>query len=192
MIITLKDGSEKEYASPMSVIDIASDISEGLARAACAGEIDGKVVDLRTVVDGDCQLNILTANDKQGVQVVRHTASHVLAEAVKRLYPDAKLAIGPSIDTGFYYDFEHDPFSREDLDRLEAEMKKIIKEGHEITRFTLPKEEAIRFMQEKDEPFKVELIEELPEDAVISFYDQGGFVDLCAGPHLMSTKGIKA
>ena len=110
MIITLKDGSEKEYASPMSVIDIASDISEGLARAACAGEINGKAVDLRTVVDGDCQLNILTANDKQGVQVVRHTASHVLAEAVKRLYPDAKLAIGPSIDTGFYYDFEHAPF----------------------------------------------------------------------------------
>lgn len=121
MIITLKDGSEKEYASPMSVIDIASDISEGLARAACAGEINGKAVDLRTVVDGDCQLNILTANDKQGVQVVRHTASHVLAEAVKRLYPDAKLAIGPSIDTGFYYDFEHAPFSREDLDQLEAD-----------------------------------------------------------------------
>ena len=192
MIITLKDGSEKEYASPMSVIDIASDISEGLARAACAGEIDGKVVDLRTVVDGDCQLNILTANDKQGVQVVRHTASHVLAEAVKRLYPDAKLAIGPSIDTGFYYDFEHDPFSREDLDRLEAEMKKIIKEGKKLEKFTLPREEAMKFMEEKGEPYKVELIRGLPEDAVISFYQQGDFVDLCAGPHLMSTKGIKA
>ncbi len=192
MIITLKDGSEKEYASPMSVIDIASDISEGLARAACAGEIDGKVVDLRTVVDGDCQLNILTANDKQGVQVVRHTASHVLAEAVKRLYPDAKLAIGPSIDTGFYYDFEHDPFSREDLDRLEAEMKKIIKEGKKLEKFTLPREEAMKFMEEKGEPYKVELIRDLPEDAVISFYQQGDFVDLCAGPHLMSTKGIKA
>ena len=192
MIITLKDGSEKEYASPMSVIDIASDISEGLARAACAGEIDGKVVDLRTVVDGDCQLNILTANDKQGVQVVRHTASHVLAEAVKRLYPDAKLAIGPSIDTGFYYDFEHDPFSREDLDRLEAEMKKIIKEGKKLEKFTLPREEAMKFMEEKGEPYKVELIRDLPEDAVISFYQQGDFVDLCAGSHLMSTKGIKA
>ena len=165
MIITLKDGSEKEYASPMSVIDIASDISEGLARAACAGEINGKAVDLRTVVDGDCQLNILTANDKQGVQVVRHTASHVLAEAVKRLYPDAKLAIGPSIDTGFYYDFEHAPFSREDLDQLEAEMKKIIKEGKKLEKFTLPREEAMKFMEEKGEPYKVELIRDLPEDA---------------------------
>lgn len=192
MVITLKDGSKKEYASPMSVIDIASDISEGLARAACAGEIDGKEADLRTMVDGDCQLNILTANDKQGLQVVRHTASHVLAEAVKRLYPDAKLAIGPSIDTGFYYDFEHAPFSREDLDQLEAEMKKIIKEGKKLEKFTLPREEAMKFMEEKGEPYKVELIRDLPEDAVISFYQQGDFVDLCAGPHLMSTKGIKA
>lgn len=192
MVITLKDGSKKEYASPMSVIDIASDISEGLARAACAGEIDGKEADLRTMVDGDCQLNILTANDKQGLQVVRHTASHVLAEAVKRLYPDAKLAIGPSIDTGFYYDFEHAPFSREDLDQLEAEMKKIIKEGKKLEKFTLPREEAMKFMEEKGEPYKVELIRDLPEDAVISFYQQGDFTDLCAGPHLMSTKGIKA
>ena len=132
MVIILKDGSKKEYAAPMRVIDIASDISEGLARAACAGEIDGKEADLRTMVESDCQLNILTANDKQGLQVVRHTASHVLAEAVKRLYPDAKLAIGPSIDTGFYYDFEHVPFSREDLDQLEGEMKKIIKEGKRL------------------------------------------------------------
>lgn len=192
MVITLKDGSKKEYASPMSVIDIASDISEGLARVACAGEIDGKEADLRTMVDGDCQLNILTANDKQGLQVVRHTASHVLAEAVKRLYPDAKLAIGPSIDTGFYYDFEHAPFSREDLDQLEAEMKKIIKEGKKLEKFTLPREEAMKFMEEKGEPYKVELIRDLPEDAVISFYQQGDFTDLCAGPHLMSTKGIKA
>lgn len=192
MIVTLKDGSKKEYAQPMSVIDIASDISEGLARMACAGEIDGKVADLRTIVDGDCNLSILTANDKQGLQVVRHTASHVLAEAVKRLYPDAKLAIGPSIDTGFYYDFEHAPFSREDLDQLEAEMKKIIKEGKKLERFTMPREEAMKFMEEKGEPYKVELIRDLPEDAVISFYSQGDFVDLCAGPHLMSTKGIKA
>ena len=192
MVITLKDGSSKEYAAPMSVIDIASDISEGLARAACAGEIDGKEVDLRTLVDKDCRLNILTAGDKAGLQVVRHTASHVLAEAVKRLYPDAKLAIGPSIDTGFYYDFEHAPFSREDLDKLEAEMKKIIKEGNKLERFTLPREEAFQFMEEKGEPYKVELIRDLPEDAVISFYRQGEFTDLCAGPHLMSTKGIKA
>ncbi|MGN0329697.1 MAG: threonine--tRNA ligase [Kineothrix sp.] len=192
MKITLKDGSCKEYAAPMSIIDIAADISEGLARAACAGEVDGRVADLRAVVEQDCSLNILTANDKEGLRVVRHTASHVLAEAVKRLYPDARLAIGPSIDTGFYYDFEHEPFSREDLDRLEAEMKKIIKEGRRLERFTLPREEAIRYMEERGECYKVELIRDLPEDAEISFYRQGDFVDLCAGPHLMSTKGIKA
>ncbi len=192
MKITLKDGSCKEYAAPMSIIDIAADISEGLARAACAGEVDGRVADLRTVVEQDCRLNILTANDKEGLRVVRHTASHVLAEAVKRLYPDARLAIGPSIDTGFYYDFEHEPFSREDLDRLEAEMKKIIKEGRRLERFTLPREEAIRYMEERGECYKVELIRDLPEDAEISFYRQGDFVDLCAGPHLISTKGIKA
>ena len=193
MIITLKDGSKKEYQQPMSVYDIAGDISEGLARMACAGEIDGKVVDLRTIVEKDCELNILTANDEAGLAALRHTTSHVLAEAVKRLYPNAKLAIGPSIDTGFYYDFECEPFSREDLDKLEAEMKKIIKEGAKLERFTLPRDEAIAFMKEKNEPYKVELIQDLPEDAEISFYSQGeGFTDLCAGPHLMSTKGIKA
>ena len=192
MKITLKDGSSKEYAQPMSVYDIAADISEGLARAACAGEIDGKVEDLRTIIDKDCSLNILTANDEAGLRVIRHTASHVMAEAVKRLFPNAKVTIGPAIDEGFYYDFDAEPFSREDLDRLEAEMKKIIKEGHKIERFTMPREEAVRFMEEKGEPYKVELIRDLPEDAEISFYDQGGFVDLCAGPHLMSTKPIKA
>ena len=192
MKITLKDGSMKEYEAGVKVIDIAKDLSEGLARAACAGEIDGEVVDLRTPVEKDCELNILTANDKEGLRVVRHTASHVMAEAVKRVFPEAKLAIGPSIDTGYYYDFEHAPFSREDLDKIEAEMKKIIKEGHELKRFTMPRAEAIRFMEEKGEPYKVELIQDLPEDAEISFYDQGGFVDLCAGPHLMNTKGIKA
>lgn len=192
MKITLKDGSVKEYAGAMSVIEIAADISEGLARMACAGEIDGQVVDLRTVVDRDCELSILTANDKAGLAAYRHTTSHVLAEAVKRLYPEAKLAIGPSIDTGFYYDFDAPSFSREDLDKIEAEMKKIIKEGAKIERFTLPREEAIRFMEEKGEPYKVELIQDLPEDAEISFYRQGDFVDLCAGPHLMSTKPIKA
>ncbi len=192
MIISLKDGSAKEYAQPMAVIDIAADISEGLARMATAGEIDGEVVDLRTVVDKDCHLNILTANDKEGLAALRHTTSHVLAEAVKRLRPDAKLAIGPSIDTGFYYDFECEPFTRADLDELEKEMKKIIKEGAKIERFELPRAEAIKFMEEKGEPYKVELINDLPEDATISFYSQGDFTDLCAGPHLMSTKGIKA
>jgi threonyl-tRNA synthetase len=192
MKITLKDGSVKEYQEAKSVYDIAVDISEGLARAACAGEVNGEVVDLRTVVEGDCELNILTANDEKGLAALRHTTSHVLAEAVKRLYPDAKLAIGPSIDTGFYYDFEAEPFSREDLDKLEAEMKKIIKEGHKLEKYTLPREEAIKKMEERQEPYKVELIRDLPEDAQISFYSQGDFVDLCAGPHLMSTKNIKA
>lgn len=192
MKITLKDGSVKEYSQAMSVIDIASDISEGLARMACAGEVNGKVVDLRTVVDSDCQLSILTFNDDAGKAAYRHTCSHVLAEAVKRLYPEAKLAIGPSIDTGFYYDFDCPSFSREDLNKIEEEMKKIIKEGAEITRFELPRAEAVKFMEEKGEPYKVELINDLPEDAVISFYSQGDFTDLCAGPHLMSTKPIKA
>ena len=192
MKITLKDGSVKEYDSAKSVYEIAADLSEGLARAACAGELDGEVVDLRTVVDKDCSLNILTASDPEGLRVIRHTCSHVMAEAVKRLFPQSKLAIGPAIDTGYYYDFEHEPFSRDDLDKIEAEMKKIIKEGHELKRFTLPRNEAIQFMKDREEPYKVELIEELPKDAEISFYDQGEFVDLCAGPHLMNTKGIKA
>lgn len=192
MKITLKDGSVKEYMEAKSVYEIAKDISEGLARVACAGEVNGNIVDLRTVLEEDCELNIVTVNDPEGLKVLRHTASHVLAQAVKRLYPEAKVTIGPAIEDGFYYDFDAEPFSREDLDKLEAEMKKIIKEGHELKRFTLPREEAIKFMQEKGEPYKVELIEELPEGSEISFYDQGEFVDLCAGPHLMSTKGIKA
>ena len=192
MKITLKDGSVKEYQEAKTVYEIASDISEGLARVACAGEVNGEIVDLRTEISDDCELNIVTASDPEGLRVIRHTASHILAEAVKRLFPNAKLAIGPAIDDGFYYDFDSEPFSREDLDNLEAEMKKIIKEGHEITRYTLSRNDAIKFMEEKGEPYKVELIEDLPEDSEISFYDQGGFVDLCAGPHLMSTKGVKA
>lgn len=192
MKITLKDGSVKEYNQAKSVFDIAKDISEGLARVACAGEVNGEIVDLRTEISEDCVLNIVTQNDPEGLRVIRHTASHILAEAVKRLFPEAKVTIGPAIDDGFYYDFDAEPFSREDLDNLEAEMKKIIKEGHEITRFTLPRAEAIKFMEDRNEPFKVELIRDLPEDSEISFYDQGGFVDLCAGPHLMSTKGVKA
>ncbi len=193
MKITLKDGSVREYQEAKSVYDIAMDISEGLARMACAGEVNGEVVDLRTVLEEDCELNILTAKDKEGLQVVRHTASHVLAEAVKRVFPNAKLAIGPAIEEGFYYDFDAEPFSKEDLDKLEKEMKKIIKEGNRLERFTLSREEAIAFAKEKEEPYKVELIEDLPEGAEISFYRQGdGFTDLCAGPHLMNTKGIKA
>ncbi|MBE5970593.1 MAG: threonine--tRNA ligase [Lachnospiraceae bacterium] len=192
MKITLKDGSVKEYASAMSVFDIANDISEGLARNACAGEVNGEVVDLRTLIETDCELNILTFNDHEGQKAFWHTTSHVLAEAVKRLYPDAKLAIGPSIDTGFYYDFDTPPFSREDLDKIEAEMKKVIKENAHLEKFTLPREEAIKYMEERNEPYKVELIKDLPEDSVISFYKQGEFVDLCAGPHLMKTGVIKA
>ncbi len=193
MKITLKDGSVKEYSEPKSIYDIANDISEGLARMACAGEVDGEPMDLRTVLDRDCGLSILTQKDPEGIRTVRHTCSHVLAEAVKHLFPNAKLAIGPSIDEGFYYDFEAEPFSREDLDNLEKEMKKIIKQGNRLEKFTLPRAEAIQFMKEKEEPYKVELIEDLPEDAEISFYKQGdGFTDLCAGPHLMSTKPIKA
>lgn len=192
MIITLKDGSIKEYESPMSVYDIARDISEGLARMACVGEVDGKVVDLRTVVDRDATLNILTFESEEGKKAYRHTCSHVLAEAVKNLYPEAKMTIGPSIDNGFYYDFDMSPLTREDLDKIEAEMKKIIKKGEKLESFTLPREEAIKMMAEREEPYKVELIQDLPEDAIISFYKQGDFVELCAGPHLMSTKQIKA
>ena len=152
----------------------------------------GEVVDLRTDVEKDCEVNILTAKDEKGLAALRHTASHVLAEAVQKLYPDAKVAIGPSIDTGFYYDFECQPFSREALDEIEKEMKKIIKKGAKIERFTKTREEAIAFFKEKNEPYKVELIEDLPEGEEISFYSQGDWVDLCAGPHLMSTKGVKA
>jgi threonyl-tRNA synthetase len=193
MIITLKDGSKKEYAQAMSVIDIASDISEGLARVATAGEVNGEVVDLRTVVSEDCELNILTFDSPEGAGAFRHTTSHIMAQAIKRLYPDVKLAIGPSIADGFYYDVDSEtPLTAEDLEKIEAEMKKIVKEALPITRFTKPRAEAIAYFQEKNEPYKVELIEDLPEDAEISFYQQGEFVDLCAGPHLMTTKPVKA
>ena len=191
MKVTLKDGSVKEYAQPMAVIDIAKDISEGLARMACVAEINGEEADLRTVVDSDCQLNILTAKDAEGLAALRHTASHVMAQAIKRLWPDTKLAIGPSIADGFYYDVDPvNPITADDLEKIEAEMKKIIKEALPLERFELPRAEAIALMKEKDEPYKVELIEDLPEDAIISFYKQGEFTDLCAGPHLMTTKEI--
>ena len=193
MIITLKDGSTKEYAEAKSVIDIASDISEGLARVACAGEVDGEVVDLRTVIDRDCELSILTFDSEGGKGAFRHTTSHIMAQAIKRLFPNVKLAIGPSIEDGFYYDIDSDePLVAEDLPKIEAEMKKIVKENLAITRFTKPRAEAIEFFKEKNEPYKVELIEDLPEDSEISFYQQGEFVDLCAGPHLMTTKPVKA
>ena len=193
MKITLKDGSSKEYAHSMSVIDIAKDISEGLARVATAGEVDGEVVDLRTVIDKDCELNILTFNDEKGKGAFRHTTSHIMAQAIKRLYPDTKLAIGPSIEDGFYYDIDREtPLVAEDLEKIEAEMKKIVKEDLPIKQYTMPRSEAIAYFKEKDEPYKVELIEDLPEDSVISFYSQGEFTDLCAGPHLMSTKPVKA
>ncbi len=191
MKVTLKDGSVKEYAQAMSVIDIAKDLSEGLARAACAGEVDGEVVDLRTVVDHDAAVNILTAKDEKGLAALRHTTSHVMAQAVKRLYPNTKLAIGPSIADGFYYDMEFEtPLTSDDFEKIEAEMKKIVKEDLKIERFTLPREKAIEFMKEKEERYIVELIEDLTEGEEISFYQQGEFVDLCAGPHLMSTKEV--
>ena len=193
MKITLKDGSVKEYDQPKSVIEIAQDISEGLARAATAGEIDGEVVDLRTPVEKDCQLNILTFSDDKGKGAFRHTASHIMAQAIKRLYPETKLAIGPSIADGFYYDVDRDtPFTAEDLENIEKEMKKIVKENLPLVRSTKPRDEAIAYFKEKDEPYKVELIEDLPDDSEISFYTQGEFTDLCAGPHLMSTKYVKA
>ncbi len=191
--ITLKDGSVRQFDGPVSVLDIAKNISEGLARNACAGLVNGKVQDLRFVVSGDAEVDILTFDSPDGQRAFNHTASHILAQAVKRLYPDVKLAIGPSIDNGFYYDFDRErPFSPEELELLEKEMKKIVKENIKLERFELPRAEAIKFMEERNEPYKVELIEDLPEDAVISFYKQGDFTDLCAGPHLMSTKPIKA
>lgn len=191
MKITLKDGSVKEYASAVTVLEVAKDLSEGLARMACAGEVNEEAVDLRTVIDQDCTLNILTARDEKGLAALRHSASHVMAQAVKRLYPSAKLAIGPSIADGFYYDVDFEnPITAEDLAKIEGEMKKIVKEGLAIQRFTLPREEALELMKKMEEPYKVELIEDLPEGEEISFYQQGEFIDLCAGPHLMSTKDI--
>lgn len=191
MKVTLKDGSFKEYAQPMAVIDIAKDISESLARMACVAEIDGEVKDLRTIVDKDCTLNIFTAKDPEGLAALRHTASHVMAQAIKRIWPETKLAIGPSIADGFYYDIDRDePVTSDDLAKIEAEMKKIIKEALPLERFELPRAEAIALMKEKNEPYKVELIEDLPEDSIISFYKQGEFTDLCAGPHLMNTKEV--
>ncbi len=192
--IKLKDNSELEVEEGLSVIEIAKKISEGLARVATCAEIDGEVVDLRTIVEKDCSLNILTFESSlNGKKAYWHTTSHIMAQAIKRLYPEIKLAIGPSIDNGFYYDFDTEkPFTPEMLEAIEKEMKKIIKEDLPLERFELPRKEAIKFMEEKEEPYKVELINDLPEDAIISFYKQGDFTDLCAGPHVMSTGKIKA
>ena len=191
--VTLKDGVVKEFDAPKTVLEIAENISAGLARNACAGLVDGEVQDLRFVVDKDAKVEILTFDDEEGKKAFRHTASHIMAQAIKRLFPETKLAIGPSIADGFYYDFDREsPFTEDDLKHIEEEMKKIVKEDLKLERFELPREEAIKFMEEKGEPYKVELIKDLPEDAVISFYKQGEFTDLCAGPHLMSTKPVKA
>ncbi|NLM13924.1 MAG: threonine--tRNA ligase [Epulopiscium sp.] len=191
--IRLKDGTVKAYPSGITVIEVAQDLSEGLARVACAGFINNERVDLRTPITEDCELSILTFNDEEGKDAFHHTTSHILAQAVKRLFPNVKLAIGPSIQDGFYYDFDTEQaFSPEDLEKIEKEMKNIVKENLQIERFELPRDEAIQLMQEKGEDYKVELINDLPEDAVISFYKQGEFVDLCAGPHLMSTKPVRA
>ena len=193
MKITLKDGTVKEYESKMSVLDIAKDISEGLARAATSAKVNGEIADLRTEVGEDCELEILTFDSEDGKGAFWHTTSHIMAQAVKRLYPETKLAIGPSIDHGFYYDLDREtPFVAEDLEKIEAEMKKIVKEALPIERFTKTREEAIAYFEEQGESYKVELVEDLPEGEEISFYRQGDFTDLCAGPHLMNLKNIKA
>ncbi len=193
MIITLKDGSSKEYANGMTMLEIAKDLSEGLARVTLGAIVDGKVVEANTVLDKDCNLQILTFKDPEGRRIYRHTCAHVLAQAVKTVYPTVKLAIGPAIDDGFYYDFDFTtPISMEQLDKVEEEMKRIIKANYPLERFVLPRKEALKLMKGYDEPYKVELINDLPKDAEISFYRQGNFTDLCAGPHLPSTGMIKA
>ena len=190
--VELKDGSKKQVEAGQSVLDVAKSISEGLARVALAGRVDGKVVDLRYTLNKDCKLEILTFDDEDGKKAYWHTTSHIMAQAIKRLYKNVKLAIGPAIDAGFYYDFDTDyRFSEADFEKIEAEMKKIIKEDLPIERFELPREEAIKLMKDAGEDYKVELIEDLPEDEVLSFYKQGEFTDLCAGPHLMSTGKVK-
>ena len=194
MIIKLKDGSIKEYDSPTTAAEITKDISMGLYRNACCVLVDGKVKDLRTVIDSDCSFEVLTFDDEDGKKAFNHTASHVMAQAVKRLYPNAKLTIGPSIENGFYYDFDIDThFTQDDLDKIEKEMKAIIKENYPIGKFELPADEAVKLMEEKNEPYKIELIKEhAAKGEHISFYKQGEFTELCAGPHLMEMKVIKA
>ena len=191
--LKLKNHNEIEVESGLTVLEIAKKISEGLARVALAAKIDDEVKDLRYVVTKNCNLNIVTFDDIEGKKAYWHTTSHIMAQAIKRMYPETKLTIGPAIDNGFYYDFDSDvTFTPEILEKIEEEMKKIIKEDLPIERFTLPREEAIKLMKERKEDYKIELINELPEGEEISFYKQGEFVDLCAGPHLMSTGKVKA
>ncbi len=190
--VTLKDGTSKQYENGITVLEVAKDLSEGLARNACCGIVNGSTEDLRFALTEDSTLEICTFDSAEGKKAYRHTCSHILAQAVKRLYPQTKLAIGPATDEGFYYDFDREPFTQEEFAEIEKEMKKIVKEALPIERFELPRAEAIKLMQDMEEPYKVELIEDLPEDAVISFYKQGDFTDLCAGPHLMNTKTVKA
>lgn len=191
--VTLKGGDIREYENGTNLLDMAKSISEGLARNCLAADVNGETKEMNFVPESDCEVSFLTFNDENGRKAYRHTASHVLAQAIKRLYPNTKLAIGPAIEDGYYYDFEFEtPITTGDFEKIEAEMKKIIKENIPLEKFELPRDEAIKFMKKKDEPYKVELIENLPDDAVISFYKQGDFVDLCAGPHLMSTGKLKA
>lgn len=194
MKITLKDGSVKEFAQATTAADITKEISMGLYRNACSCRINGQVADLRTVVTDDCQFEVLTFDDKDGQRTFNHTASHIMAQAVKRLYPDAKLTIGPAIDNGFYYDFDVEKsFSPDDLEKIEKEMKNIVKENPAIQRFELPADEAIKMMEDRGEPYKVELIKEHAEKGEpISFYKQGEFTELCASPHIMEIKSVKA
>ncbi len=191
--VTLKDGSVKEFPAGISAYEAAKEISMGLARSACAAKINGKNADLRDTLNEDCELEILTFDDEYGKWTFRHTASHIMAQAVKRLYPDAKLAIGPAVDDGFYYDFDVETkFTSEDLAKIEAEMKKIVKEDTKLERSYKSRNEAVEYFKEKNEPYKVELAEDIPEGEDISFYTQGEFTDLCAGAHLMSTGAVKA
>ena len=191
--VTLKGDVVKEFPEGITAYEVAKEISMGLAKAACAVRINGENADLRTVLNEDCSLEILTFEDEYGRWTFRHTASHILAQAVKRLFPNAKLAIGPAVDDGFYYDFDvEESFTPDDLVKIEAEMKKIVKEDIKLDRFTMSRDEAIKYFTEKDEPYKVELAEGIPEGEEISFYSQGDFTDLCAGAHLMSTAPVKA
>ncbi len=190
--IKLKDGSIKEVKSGISVLELAKTISEGLARIATSAEVNGEVKDLRYRLQEDANVNILTFDQEEGKKAYWHTTTHIMAQAVKRLFPNTKLGIGPAIENGFYYDFKVDkPFDEEDIKRIQEEVNKIIKEDLEITRFTLPRQEAIQKMKEQKEDYKVQLIEELPEDEEISFYQQGEYIDLCAGPHLQTTGKVK-
>ncbi|OXT07794.1 threonine--tRNA ligase [Thermoanaerobacterium thermosaccharolyticum] len=193
MKIILKDGTEKEFENGKNVYEIAKSLSQRLAKEAVGGKFNGEIVELFTPINEDGKLEILTFDDEDGKKIYWHTSSHIMAQAIKRLYKDVKLTIGPAIDNGFYYDFDVDePFTVDDFSKIEEEMNKIIKEDLKLERFVLPREEAIKFMDEKGEPYKVELIKDLPEDAVISFYRQGEFTDLCAGPHLPSTGMVKS